>query len=75
MKKLVPVSYTHLAGKREVELAGEAYFEEFTQLRRVDPPYTNWLLFSSTIESFLAKAGTECDEYRINSAIRKVEEW
>ena len=32
------------------------YFEEFTQLRRVDPPYTNWLLFSSTIESFLAKA-------------------
>lgn len=21
------------------------YFEEFTQLRRVDPPYTNWLLF------------------------------
>jgi len=51
------------------------YFEEFTQLRRVDPPYTNWLLFSSTIESFLAKAGAECDEYRINSAIRKVEEW
>ncbi len=51
------------------------YFEEFTQLRRVDPPYTNWLLFSSTIESFLAKAGAECDEYRVNSAIRKVEEW
>lgn len=51
------------------------YFEEFTQLRRVDPPYTNWLLFSSIIESFLAKAGAEYDEYRINSAIRKVEEW
>lgn len=51
------------------------YFEEFSQLRRVDPPYTNWLLFSSTIEGFLAKAGAECDEYRVNSAIRKVEEW
>lgn len=53
----------------------QRYFEEFQQLRRVDPPYTNWLLFSSVIESFLAKAGSEYDEYRINSAIRKVEEW
>ncbi len=53
----------------------QRYFEEFTQLRRVDPPYTNWLLFSSVIESFLAKAGAECDEYRVNSAIRKTEEW
>lgn len=51
------------------------YIEEFTQLRRVDPPYTNWLLFSSTIESFLAKAGAEYDQYRVNSTIRKMEEW
>ena len=51
------------------------YIEEFRQLRHVDPPYTNWLLFSSTIESFLAKAGGPFDIYRINSAIRKVEEW
>lgn len=53
----------------------QRYFEEFQQLRRVDPPYTNWLLFSSTIESFLAKAGADYDQYRVNSAIRKVEEW
>lgn len=53
----------------------QRYIEEFSQLRRVDPPYTNWVLFSSTIESFLAKAGAPCDEYRVNSAIRKVEEW
>ncbi|WP_455585606.1 DUF2264 domain-containing protein [Bacteroides sp.] len=53
----------------------QRYFKEFQQLRRIDPPYTNWLLFSSVIESFLAKAGAEYDEYRINSAIRKVEEW
>ncbi len=57
------------------DTAKQRYIEEFTQLRRVDPPYTNWLLFSSTIESFLAKAGAPCDEYRVNSAIRKVEEW
>lgn len=51
------------------------YIEEFQQLRRIDPPYTNWVLFSSTIEAFLAKAGAQYDEYRINSSIRKVEEW
>ncbi len=57
------------------ETTKNRYVEEFTNLRRVDPPYTNWVLFSSTIESFLAKAGAAHDEYRINSAIRKVEEW
>jgi rhamnogalacturonyl hydrolase YesR len=53
----------------------QRYFKEFMQLRHVDPPYTNWVLFSSTIESFLMKAGADGDEYRVNSAIRKVEEW
>lgn len=57
------------------ETTKKRYIEEFTQMRRVDPPYTNWLLFSSTIESFLAKAGAKYDVYRVNSAIRKVEEW
>ena len=51
------------------------YIKEFTKLRSVDPPYTNWLLFSSIIESFMAKAGAPCDEYRVNSACRKMEEW
>lgn len=57
------------------DVTKQRYIEEFTQLRRVDPPYTNWVLFSATIESFLAKAGAGCDDYRVNSAIRKVEEW
>ena len=57
------------------ETTKKRYIEEFTQLRRIDPPYTNWLLFSATIESFLAKAGAPFDIYRINSVIRKVEEW
>lgn len=56
-------------------LTKQRYVEEFTQLRRVDPPYTNWLLFSSEIESLLAKAGAQCDEFRVNTAIRKANEW
>lgn len=56
-------------------LTKRRYVEEFTQLRRVDPPYTNWFLFSSTIESFLAKVKAPYDEFRVNTACRKVEEW
>lgn len=59
------------------EVTKKRYLEEFHQLRRVEPPYTNWFLFSSTIESFLAKAfGTkEYDDFRVMMPIRKVEEW
>lgn len=57
------------------EKTKERYIACFTRLRAIDPPYTNWLLFSSTIEAFLAKAGAAYDTYRVNSAIRKVEEW
>lgn len=57
------------------DLTKQRYIEEFTQLRRVDPPYTNWLLFSSTIESFLFKAGAMGDAYRVSSTVRKIEEW
>ena len=56
-------------------LTKQRYIAEFQQLRRVDPPYTNWLLFSSTVECFLKKAGTQTDYYRITSALRKVDEW
>ena len=57
------------------EVTKKRYLKEFAKLRHIDPPYTNWLLFSSTIESFMAKAGGDFDEYRVNSACRKVEEW
>ena len=56
-------------------LTKRRYIEEFTRLRRVNPPYTNWLLFSSTVECFLRKAGAKSEAYRIVSALRKVEEW
>ena len=56
-------------------LTKQRYIKEFTQLRRVEPPYTNWLLFSSEVESFLAKVGAPYDAYRVNMAVRKTEEW
>lgn len=51
------------------------YIHEFQRMRDIDPPYTNWFLFSSTIESFLAKAGAQYDQFRVNTACRKMEEW
>ena len=51
------------------------YIEEFKQLRRIDPPYTNWLLFSAMVESFLLSIDEQYDSYRIHSAIRKINEW
>lgn len=53
----------------------QRYIAEFTQLRRVDPSYSNWLLFSATVESFLRKVGAQSDTYRISSSLRKIEEW
>jgi hypothetical protein len=59
------------------DVTKQRYIKEFQNLRRIDPPYTNWLLFSSVIESFIAKANNRqgWDEYRANSACRKTEEW
>ncbi|MFA6812592.1 MAG: DUF2264 domain-containing protein, partial [Bacteroidaceae bacterium] len=36
-------------------LTKQRYIKEFQLLRRVTPPYTNWLLFMSTVECFLNK--------------------
>ena len=57
------------------DVTKQHYIKEFQALRRIDPPYTNWLLFSSTIESLLAKAGAQFDVFRVNTTCRKVEEW
>jgi hypothetical protein len=48
---------------------------EIKGLRRVDPPYTNWLLFAAMNEAWLLSIGEESDPMRINSAIRKINEW
>jgi len=57
------------------ETTKQRYIDAFKNVRRIDPPYTNWILFSSTIESFLSYIGADGDDYRVNSTIRKVEEW
>jgi hypothetical protein len=57
------------------DVTKQRYIQEFQHLRKIDPPYTNWFLFSSTIESLLAKAKAPFDEFRVNTACRKVEEW
>lgn len=57
------------------ELTKKRYIEEFQQLRRIDPPYTNWLLFSAMVETFLMSVDAEYDMFRIHTAIRKIEEW
>ncbi|PWF44719.1 DUF2264 domain-containing protein [Massilia glaciei] len=48
---------------------------EVKGLRRVDPPYTNWLLFAAMNEAWLLSIGEESDPIRINLAVRKVNEW
>lgn len=56
-------------------LTKRRYVECFTGLRRVNPPYTNWLLFSATVETFLLMAGEKYDAFRIDIALKKIEEW
>lgn len=57
------------------EVTKQRYIKEFQLLRRMDPPYTNWLLFSAMIESFLMEADAQYDLFRIHTAVRKAEEW
>lgn len=51
------------------------YIKEFQGLRRFDPVYSNWILFVSITETFLASIGAQYDEYRIHFGIRKFNEW
>ena len=48
---------------------------EIQGLRRVSPPYTNWLLFAAINEAFLLTVGAQWDPVRIDLAVRKFTEW
>ncbi|MDC7676149.1 DUF2264 domain-containing protein [Asticcacaulis machinosus] len=48
---------------------------EIKQLRRVSPPYTNWLLFAAMNEVFLLMIGEDWDPMRVDLTIKKMEEW
>jgi hypothetical protein len=49
--------------------------EEIKGLRRVNPPFINWLLFAAMNEAFLLSIGEEADPMRLNTAVRKIDEW
>ncbi|MDL2223441.1 DUF2264 domain-containing protein [Bacteroidales bacterium OttesenSCG-928-M11] len=53
----------------------ERFVSEFKGLRRYLPAYNNWLLFPAMVETFLLSIGEDYDAYRIDIAIRKMEEW
>ncbi|HWB93870.1 MAG TPA: DUF2264 domain-containing protein [Puia sp.] len=43
--------------------------------RVITPSYTNWLMFSATIEAALLRYGGECDKMRLDYAIRQFMSW
>lgn len=57
------------------DLTKQRYKTEFKKLRWVRPPYTNWLLFSAMVETFLLSIDEEYDPFRIDLSLRKIEEW
>lgn len=57
------------------DVTKQRYIKEFKGLRRVKPPYSNWLLFSAMTETFLLSIDEEYDAFRIDIALRKIEEW
>jgi hypothetical protein len=48
---------------------------EIKGLRRINPPFINWLLFAAMNEAFLLSIGEEADPMRLNTAVRKIDEW
>ena len=48
---------------------------EIKALRRIEPPYINWMLFAAMNEAWLMSIGEEFDPLRMNVAIRKINEW
>ena len=48
---------------------------QIKSLRRIEPPYINWLLFAAMNEAWLLSVGEEHDPMRMNGAIRKINEW
>jgi hypothetical protein len=56
-------------------LTKQRVIKEIKGLRRVSPPYTNWLLFAAMNEAFLLSIGEDFDPLRVDLAIKKMNEW
>lgn len=57
------------------ETTKQRWITEFKSLRDRKGAYNNWLLFAGITEGFLLKIGAGHDPFRIDLAIRKMEEW
>jgi hypothetical protein len=57
------------------EVTKQQVIDAFLATRKITPWYNNWLLFSATIEAFLAEYTDKADMMRIDYAIRKHQEW
>jgi hypothetical protein len=53
----------------------ERIVTELKLLRRVKPPYSNWLLFAAMNEAFLLSVGEDYDPMRVDLAVKKINEW
>ena len=51
------------------------YIKEFTQIRKLEPPNNNWVLFAAMIETFLLFIDAPFDAVRIDKAIEKIKSW
>jgi len=65
---------TQLFSKLEKKTQSQL-IEALRSSRVIRPGFNNWLLFSATIEAFLAHVGAPWDAMRIDYAIRQHEEW
>lgn len=57
------------------EVTKQRYIKEFKKLRRVQPPYNNWILFRGMVEAFLVSINEDYDGFAIRLAINKMDEW
>jgi hypothetical protein len=53
----------------------ERIVTELKLLRRVEPPYSNWLLFAAMNEAFLLSVDEDYDPMRVDLAVKKMNEW
>jgi hypothetical protein len=49
--------------------------EALESTRVIQPSFSNWLLFSATVEAALAKLGAKWDRVRVDYAIRQHDQW
>jgi hypothetical protein len=60
---------------RQSEKTKQRIVKAIKSLRRISPPYSNWLLFAAMNEAFLMQVGEEYDPIRLDLADRKFQEW